>query len=75
MAITAWSAKVDTNSICFSVNGRTVRRMSTNRPIVTPSRKSGAPSNVRAPAISTAGGHSIFGIRSHIMDMDNVTFE
>ena len=28
MAMTAWSAKVVTSSICLSVKGRTVRRMS-----------------------------------------------
>ena len=30
MAITAWSAKVVTSSICLSVNGRTVRRLDQN---------------------------------------------
>jgi hypothetical protein len=31
IAIAAWSAKVDANSICFSVNGRTSERVKLNR--------------------------------------------
>src|SRR5215467_5692650 len=31
MAIAAWSAKVDTSSICFSVNGRTSERVNASR--------------------------------------------
>ena len=41
MAIAAWSAKVVASSICLSVNGRTVLRVNTMRPIGTPSRSSG----------------------------------
>ena len=49
IAITAWSAKVDTSSICFSVNGRTVLRCRTITPMGVPSRSSGTPSMVCAP--------------------------
>ena len=34
IAITAWSANVETNAICLSVNGFTTGRVSTNTPIV-----------------------------------------
>ncbi len=51
MAITAWSAKVATSSICLSVNGRTVRRDNTMTPIGIPSRSRGTPSIVRMPPI------------------------
>ena len=44
IAITAWSAKVVTNSICLSVKGRTVRRINTITPIGIPSRRRGTPS-------------------------------
>ena len=47
IAITAWSAKVDTSSICLSVNGRTSERVSANTPIGTPSRSIGTPMIVR----------------------------
>jgi hypothetical protein len=38
MAITAWLANVETSSICFSVNGRTVTLAKLNTPIGMPSR-------------------------------------
>ncbi len=47
IAITAWSAKVATSSICLSVNGRTSARVSVNTPTGTPSRSIGTPSMVR----------------------------
>ena len=50
IAITAWSAKVVTSSICLSVNGCTVVARSTKiTPIGVPSRSSGTPS-MRAEA-------------------------
>ena len=45
IAITAWSAKVVTSSICLSVNGRTALRCKTMTPIGVPSRSSGTPSS------------------------------
>ena len=54
IAITAWSAKVVTSSICLSVNGRTVLRCKTMTPIGMPSRNSGTPSIVRMPPILAA---------------------
>ena len=47
IAITAWSAKVVTSSICLSVNGRTSARVSVKTPIGTSSRSIGTPSMVR----------------------------
>jgi hypothetical protein len=49
IAITAWSAKVVSNSICLSVNGRTTERVKAITPIGAPSRSSGMPSMVRNP--------------------------
>ena len=54
IAITAWSAKVVTSSICLSVNGRTVLRCNTMTPIGMPSRNSGTLSIVRMPPILAA---------------------
>ena len=47
MAITAWSAKVLTSAICFSVNGRTSSAPNLMAPIGAPSRSSGTASTVR----------------------------
>ena len=47
IAISAWSAKVDTSPICLSLNGRTMARVRTMTPIATPSRSSGTPRIVR----------------------------
>ena len=49
IAITAWSAKVVTSSICLSVNGLTSPRLSKKTPIVAPSRRSGTPRIVLNP--------------------------
>ena len=49
IAITAWSAKVVTSSICFSVKGFTSSRVSVKVPIVVPSRSSGTPRMVLNP--------------------------
>ena len=50
IAITAWSAKVWTSSICLSVNGCTSARANTSTPINLPSRSIGTPSRVRPAA-------------------------
>src|SRR5262249_53605059 len=47
IAIAAWSAKVDANSICFAVNGRTSERVKLSTPIATPSRSMGTARAVR----------------------------
>jgi hypothetical protein len=47
IAIAAWSAKVDTSSICFSLNGRTSERVNVKTPVGMPSRNIGTPSTVR----------------------------
>ena len=49
IAITAWSAKVSTSSICLSVNGRGSVRITTRTPIGIPSRSSGTPTAARMP--------------------------
>jgi hypothetical protein len=46
IAMTAWSAKVVTNSICFSVNRSIAKRAMQMTPITTPSRSSGTPNSV-----------------------------
>src|SRR5262249_9231998 len=51
MAITAWSAKVSTSSICLLVNGRTTVRYKWSTPIGIASRRSGTPSSVRKPTL------------------------
>src|SRR5215467_287744 len=51
IAITAWSAKVSTNSISFFVKGRTRLRHRMITPMGMPSRISGTPSPDRKPAI------------------------
>jgi hypothetical protein len=55
IAITAWSAKVRTNSICRSLNGSIRCRASTIVPITSPSRSRGTPSAVRAWRFATSG--------------------
>src|SRR5215472_13506227 len=62
IAITAWSAKVVTRAICFSVKARTSFLKSENVPTGTPSRMSGTPSGV-CPGV--------FGIRPDIEDVDH----
>ena len=47
IAITAWSAKVVTSSICAVVKGLTARRPQPITPIGWPSRRIGTPRNVR----------------------------
>ena len=47
IAMTAWSAKVVTSAICFSVNGSTRERPNVMTPINASSRISGTPSIVR----------------------------
>ena len=52
IAMTAWSAKVLSRLICFSVKGRTSVRRITIAPIATPSRINGVPSTVRVPSVA-----------------------
>src|SRR6516165_1353739 len=74
IAITAWSAKVSTSSICFSVNGRTVDRVTTRTPIGTPSRSRGTPSKVRfAPILRT--GESYSGSAQYIRNVNRLAFQ
>src|SRR5215472_13657215 len=77
MAITAWSAKFVTRSICLSVNGRTSWRKITKAPINSFSRSIGTARIVRAPATLT--GHNpprvlvgIVAIREHIYNVDGL---
>ena len=51
IAITAWSAKVVTSSICLALNGRTVFRCRTTTPMGVPSRIRGTPKRVRISPI------------------------
>ncbi len=56
MAMTAWSAKVWSRAICFSVNGRTLWRRIEITPIAIPSRSSGTASSVSPPLSRTCAG-------------------
>ena len=60
MAITAWSANVETSSICLSVNGRTVVLTKLNTPIGTPSRISGTPKMVRTPPLRSIASNQVY---------------
>ena len=51
MAMTAWSAKVSSSAICFSVNGRTSVRRIIIAPMATPSRSNGVARMVRMPTL------------------------
>ena len=65
IAITAWSAKVVTSSICFSVNGRTAeRRQRQDADRVLLRAAAGTPSMVRKPPISWASVQVYSGIAS-----------
>ena len=55
IAMTAWSAKVRTSSICRSVNGSTRFRERVIAPSTAPSRSSGTPSTVRRPEAAASG--------------------
>ena len=55
MAITAWSAKVLTSSICRSVNGSTKSRQIVMVPSPVPSRNKGTANNVRTPESDDVG--------------------
>jgi hypothetical protein len=64
IAITAWSAKVVTSSICLSVNGSTVLRVKTSTPVGVPSRSIGTPRTVRTlanpdPTVSFISGSAL----------------
>jgi hypothetical protein len=55
IAMTAWSAKVRTSSICRSVYGSTRFRERVIAPSTAPSRSSGTPRAVRRPAATVSG--------------------
>ena len=75
IAITAWSAKVVTSSICLSVNGRTSERTIDMTPMGVPSRSNGTPSMVRKPPSFMRFGPGVFRIGQHIGNMDRLAFE
>ena len=75
MAITAWSAKVATSSICCSVNSSTTARVSNSAPIGFPSRKSGTPSTVRGYPLRLWALEIIVGISQNVGDMHDVAIE
>ena len=75
IAITAWSAKVVTSSICLSVNGRTSERSTTMTPIGVPSRSSGTPSIVRQSPRLVDFAPVVFRIGQHVGDVNRLTLE
>src|SRR5436190_762608 len=56
MAITAWSAKVCSSLICFSLNGCTSVRRSTIAPMLSRSLSIGTPRTLRPPSRFDIGG-------------------
>ena len=70
IAIAAWSANVETSSICLSVNGRTTLRVNMMTPIGIPSRRRGTPSTVRNPPILLPSVMVYSGSASTSFDLD-----
>ena len=75
IAIAAWSAKVDTSSICLSVNGRTCKRVNVSTPIGLPSRNIGTPSKVRYRAKPLRLDKGVVRISEHIGNVHDFPFE
>ena len=74
IAMTAWSAKVRTSSICRSVNGSTRFRERPITPRWLPSRSSGTPRLVRRPD-ATASGIRVVRVSEDVLDMHDPAFE
>src|SRR5436853_476128 len=82
MAMTAWSAKVETSSTCFSVNDRTSCRVTVNTPIGSPSPLRGTTRIVRRAAddLEHVGGRGlllqrftqVFRARLHLFEQPHV---
>ena len=70
IAITAWSAKVVSSSICLSVNGRTALRCKDDDANRRRLRSSGTPSTVRTARHSR--GKCEFRVSEHIRHMDGL---
>ncbi len=78
MAITAWSAKVCSSAICFSLNGRTSVRRIIIAPTAAPSRNSGTASDVRIPrrsSVRQAFGKVQLTLCHHVLNVDNFSIE
>ena len=75
IAITAWSAKVSTSSICLSVNGRTCLRHKMITPIGVPSRMSGTPSPDRTCHFLRAFPKCVLLISKNIRNMNRVALQ
>ena len=75
IAMTAWSAKVRTSSICRSVKGSTRCRARLIVPTTTPSRNSGTPSAVRSFPSVTVSGEGVFGVGGDVRDVDDPSLQ
>ena len=75
MAITAWSAKVSTSLICFSVNGRTSARYRLKMPTGIPSRRSGTPRMVRKLPSLAVSQENEFRIGKDIRNLNGFALE
>src|SRR5215472_10192602 len=75
IAMTAWSAKVVTSSICLSVNGCTVLRCKVNTPIGIPSRKRGNTQCCAETSNFCGFDEFILGISKHVGNLNGLTLE
>src|SRR5262249_47032571 len=74
IAMTAWAANVVTRSICLSVKGGTVRRISTSTPIEIPSRNRGTPRIVCGTRLAH-GRNIVIRLGLDIENLDGLTSE
>ena len=74
IAIAAWSANVDTSSICFSVNGRTVERSTQNADRDTFAQHRHAEDGAKA-AQPLPVSQPVFRISQHIGNVNGLAFE
>ena len=72
MAITAWSAKVSTISICFAVNGFTSGRVSTKTPTGSPFAQQGHAETGPITATLLMAERLVVGVCQHIGYVDRL---
>ena len=75
MAITAWSAKVVTSSICLSVNGRTSARSNDQTPIGTAFAQQRHAEHGAEAALRVHSRHRVFRIGQHVRHVNDRAFE
>ena len=77
MAMTAWSAKVSTSSICFSVNGRDFRALKRERPDWIPLPRSSGTQRVRAAATELLrfGELDVLRVGTNVGNLNRLAFQ